>query len=190
LELASRSRPRPAPLRRTAPPASRPSRPSVVLVARATVSQDLSLRTLPQADRQRAAHSAIARTRAGRDLESDASRAPEYPDRDHHPPHQPAAMGLRPAHPGITGPPRRSESACTRRFAAYLRGRQPGLSVPVRGRTPDSVRVARRPGISVRATRARRGCLSVQSMLAGLNSSRPARSCPWIPAPALSAICP
>jgi hypothetical protein len=62
--------------------------------------------------------------------------------------------------------------------------------LPVRGRRPVSVRAARRPGISVRATRARRGCLSVQSVLAGLNCSRLARSCPWIPAPALSAICP
>jgi hypothetical protein len=75
-------------------------------------------------------------------------------------------------------------------FAAYLRGRQSDLSVPVRGRGPVSVRAARRPGISVRATRALRGYLSVQSVLAGLNCSRLARSCPWIPAPALSAICP
>jgi hypothetical protein len=75
-------------------------------------------------------------------------------------------------------------------FAAYLRGRQSDLSVPVRGCSPVSVRAARRPGISVRATRTRRGCLSVQSMPEGLNCSRPARPCPWIRAPAPSAICP
>jgi hypothetical protein len=72
----------------------------------------------------------------------------------------------------------------------FLCGRQSDLSVPVRGRSPVSVRAARRPGISVRATRARRGRLSVQSVPAGLNCSRLSRSCPWIPAPALSAICP
>jgi hypothetical protein len=66
----------------------------------------------------------------------------------------------------------------------------PWLSVALRGRSPVSLRAAWRPGISVRATRARRSCLSVQSVLAGLNTSRPARPCPWIPAPALSAICP
>jgi hypothetical protein len=53
----------------------------VVLVARAPVFQDLSLRKLPQVVRQRLAHSATARTRAGRDLEADARRDTESHDR-------------------------------------------------------------------------------------------------------------
>jgi drug/metabolite transporter (DMT)-like permease len=54
----------------------------VVLVARAPVFQDLSLRKLPQVVRQRLAHSATARNRAGRDLEADARRDIESHDRD------------------------------------------------------------------------------------------------------------
>jgi drug/metabolite transporter (DMT)-like permease len=53
----------------------------VVLVAQAPVFREVSLRELPQVVRQRVARPATARTRAGRDLDSDARKDPGPSDR-------------------------------------------------------------------------------------------------------------